>query len=82
MLKKLAILAALLYTGRFAFKVYLEMHTQIIVERFPDLPEEEVRKAHAVMLRRALTDPTFEPTTDEEMDAYLRRLVKEKTASK
>lgn len=80
-MKKLAIAAAIFLVGRFALKLYLEMQTQIIVDRFPDLPEKAVREAHAVMLKRALTDPNFEPTTDEEMDAYLRALVKEQTTS-
>jgi hypothetical protein len=80
-MKKLAIAAVIFLAGRFALKLYLEMQTQVIVERFPDLPEKEVRKAHAVMLKRALTDPNFTATTDEEMDAYLRQLVKEQLAS-
>jgi hypothetical protein len=78
MLKKLAIVAALLYTGRFAVKLWLEMHTQVIVERFPDLPEKLVREAHAEMLKSAFTDPNFNLKTEEELDAHLRKLVNEK----
>lgn len=80
-MKKLVLIASGLLLGYTAIRVYLEMHTQIIVERFPDLPEEVVRKAHKIMLKRALTDPNFdiEGKTEEEMDAILRTLVKEMT---
>lgn len=77
-MKKLAIIAAILYSGRFAFKLYMEIHAQILVERFPDLPEKLVREAHVEMFKRALTDQSFEPETEEELDAHLRELVAEK----
>lgn len=82
-MKKIVIIASAILVGYTAIRVYLEMHTQVVVERFPDLPEEVVRKAHKTMLKRALTDPNFEieGKTDEEMDAILRDIVKEQAAS-
>jgi hypothetical protein len=82
-MKKIVIIASALLVGYTAIRVYLEMHTQIILERFPDLNEQVVRKAHKEMLKRALTDPNFdvEGKTEEEMDAILRDIVKEQTAS-
>jgi hypothetical protein len=80
-MKKLVLTtAAVLFTGYFATRLYLEVHTQIIVDRFPDLPEEEVRKAHAEMFKRGLRGELDGVETEEEMDAYLRQLVKEQTA--
>jgi hypothetical protein len=78
-MKKIVLIASGLYVGYLAVRVYLEMHTLVLLERFPDLPEQAVRKAHKIMLKRALTDPNFEPETEEEMDAYMRNLVKEMT---
>lgn len=80
-MKKIVIIASVLLVGYTAIRVYLEMHTLIIIDRFPDIPEDVVRKAHKEMLKRALTDPNFDAETDEEMDAILRDIVKEQTAS-
>jgi hypothetical protein len=81
-MKKIVLIASGLLVGYTAIRVYLEMHTQIIVERFPDLPEEVVRKAHKEMLKRALRDPNFvvEGKSNEEMDAVLRDIVREQAA--
>jgi hypothetical protein len=83
-MKKIVLIASALLVGYAAIRVYLEGHTQVIVARFPDLPEEVVRKAHAEMLRRALRDPNFEVEgkTEEEMDAILLDIVREQATQK
>lgn len=82
-MKKLAITAAIVFTGVAAVKLYLDVHAQIIVDRFPDLPEQAVRKANAEIMKRALRGELNDVDTDneEQMDALLRRVVKEQTAS-
>lgn len=83
-MKKLAITAAIVFTGVAALKLYLGVHAQVIVDRFPDLPEKEVRKAYDEIMKRALRGELNDVDTDneEQMDALLRRLVKENTSAK
>jgi hypothetical protein len=82
-MKKLAITAAILITGAAAVKLYLDVHAQIIVDRFPDLPEKEVRKAYSEIMISALRGELNDVDTDneEQMDALLRQRVKENAAS-
>lgn len=81
-MKKLAITAATLFVGVAAIKLYLDVHAQILVDRFPDLPEQEVRKANAELMKRALRgELDVDPDNEEAMDALLRRLVKAQTSA-
>jgi hypothetical protein len=82
-MKKLVLIAVASLAGYLALRVYFEGHLQVIIDRFPDIPEQDVRTAYRVMMKRALTDPNFdcEGKTAEEMDAMLLAIIKEQPAS-
>lgn len=81
-MKKLAVTAAIIFAGYTATRLYLEVHAQILVDRFPDLPEQAVRKANAEILKRALRGELQSEMTDEKLDALMRKLVAEQTTTK